>query len=95
MVSRAISEGLIARIQKYVANDLNSKIPVAEKGDQNKLVDPERVYILAFSRLLTSWSAVAVSHLKPELFYEIVHDGTANVTLVNVYQKKTTQQAII
>lgn len=96
MVTRAISEGLITRIQNYIATDLNSKIPPAEEGQaEPPQVNPENVYVLSFTRVLASWSAWAVSHLYPECFYEVIHNGTTNVTIVNVYNKKTTQQAII
>lgn len=96
MVSRAVDEGLVERIQRYVANDLNSKIPPTEPGQKSEpRVDPDHVYVLAFSRILDSWSAWAVSHLQPDCYYEIVHNGSTGVTLVNVYHKKTTQPAII
>lgn len=92
MVSKAIDEGLLSRIQQYVANDLNSRIPPDSTEDR---VRPANVYVIRFTRVLGNWEAVAVAHIFPEIFYEISHDGVTDTNIANVFTKRTTQPAII
>jgi hypothetical protein len=89
MVTQAINEDLLRRIQNYVTTDVNSK------REPDAHVKPEDVYILSFTRVLNNWKALVVIMSDNELHYDIVHDGTQNVTLVTVYEKRTTQSAII
>jgi hypothetical protein len=96
MVSKAIQEGLIERIQNYVSNDINSKI-VMQDEDEVWKVSPEEVYIVSFTRVLTNWRAYATAERKGAGYYELVHDGLTNKTIVNIFIKHTSnpQQAII
>lgn len=94
MVSQAIDEGLLHRIQRYVADDINSRIPM-EGTDAKFKLRPADIYILSFERVLNSWKAVATAQLDVPSYYEIVHDGGRNTTLVNIYMKYATNPAII
>lgn len=94
MVTRAIDEGLLRRIQNYVAVDINSKLPTSE----DKIL-PEDVSITLFSRVLNSWKAFASTE-KPLpggeiLVYELVHDALTDRTLAKVFRLNSTQEAII
>lgn len=92
MVSKAVTEGLITRIQYYVATDINSK---HAKGSGEPKIRPEDVFVLRFNRILNSWEALATCPLRPEIYYEIVHEGVSGTSLVNIYQKRSTQPAIL
>lgn len=90
MVSKAIDEGLLRRIQKYVANDINSRTPPEEVK-----IKSEDVFVLSFSRVLNNWKAFATTDLVDAGHYDLVHDGLSGVTIANVYRKHSVQQAII
>lgn len=84
MVSKAISVGLIERIQNYVANDINSKLVMAGSDEKLK-IKPEDVYILDFTRVLNTWQATATAEEGVGSFYKIVHDGDTEQTIVTIY----------
>ena len=94
MVSQAIDEGLVSRIQNYVANDINSKFPIDDTRGRH--VRPRDISVVYFVRVLENWKAYATTSAVPGVGrYELIHDGTSNKTLVNVFPEPTTQQAII
>lgn len=94
MVSQAIDEGLVSRIQNYVANDINSKFPIDDT--RGRYVRPRDISVVYFVRVLENWKAYATTSEVPGVGrYELIHDGTSNKTLVNVFPEPTTQQAII
>lgn len=94
MVTKAIDEGLLRRIQNYVAVDVNSKLLPNEEP-----ILPQDVYITLFSRVLNNWKAfVAIEQTLSggeALVYEIVHDGLSGLTLAKVFRLHSTQEAII
>lgn len=91
MVSKALNEGLLARIQNYVTNDANSKFP----QDSGAYISQEEVSIITFHRVLNNWRAVAVVEGEKDVFYELVHDGSLGKTIANVYSRRMTQPAVI
>lgn len=94
MVSKAIDEGLVRRIQRYVANDINSKI-VMGSMEKHLEVKPEDIYIVSFERILNNWTALATAEEGMAGFYRLVHDGTHEMTIVTIYLQQGLQQAII
>lgn len=94
MVSQAIDEGLVSRIQNYVANDINSKFPIDDTRGRHVL--PKDISVVYFVRVLENWKAYATTSAVPGIGrYELIHDGSLNKTLVNVFPEPTTQQAIV
>ena len=89
MVTQAINEDLLRRIQNYVKTDINSKLPEEEH------IEEKDVYVLSFTRVLHNWKALVSTLANFELYYDITHDAELDVTLVNVYEKKSTHSAII
>lgn len=99
MVSKAIDEGLLVRIQTFVASDINHRRAAVLTGDEDEqkpeLVLPENVYILGFARILNNWQAIATVDDKRVGFYQITHEGTLNQTIACIYQKELTFEAIV
>lgn len=85
MVSKAIDEGLLKRIQAYVANDINSKIVMQHEDDLEHEISTDQVFILSFERILNNWTATATAETEVSSFYKLVHDGTNNLTIVTIY----------
>lgn len=85
-------EALLTRIQNYVSNDLNSKIPPGWNIPQ---VAPKDVFVVTFTRVFAHWKAFVTNMREPGTYYEIVHDGSTDITVVSVYTLQTTQEAII
>lgn len=90
MVAKAIDEGLLARIQNYVSVDLNR-----HRKDELPLVKGSDVFILSFARILNSWKATANSPLEPNVYYQIIHDGSTSGTIAKVYTQIASKSAII
>lgn len=95
MVSQSIDEGLLFRIQAYVATDINRRRAVDILEGKAKTIQPEEVYILSFSRILNNWQAVAGIEDTSVGFYQISHDGSTGQTIAAVYHKETSTEAII
>lgn len=91
MPSKAIDEGLLARIRNYVSNDINSRIIVP---DEEK-VKPEDIFILSFVRVLNNWQADATAQKDAAGYYQLTHDGTSGITIAKIYLKHATHPAII
>lgn len=92
MVSKSIDEGLLRRIQTFVANHINShRLTAVTAGG----VEPEDVYILAFSRILGNWQAVATVEDTSVGYYQLSHDGSLDQTIVTVYHTEFTEEAIV
>ena len=82
---------ILYRVQKYVANDVNSKL----SDLYYTVLHYDQVVISRFNSVFNAWSAVAIVPTQPGMVYEFVHDGLSNTTIVNIYDKKTTQEAIV
>ena len=92
MVSKAIDENLIDRLQRFVANDINSKIlPI----DPDNPVLPEDVFVISFERVLNNWIAICTNQMEVESFYKIVYDGERNQTIVTTYNVVMTFEAVL
>lgn len=94
MISKSIDEGLLHRIQTFVANDINDRKILSDEGGI-LTVTPERVYILAFSRILSNWQAVASVADHSVGYYQLSHDGSINETLCTIYQAIHVAEAIV
>ena len=86
--------GLINRIRHYVANDINSKIPL-EGSDAIYRVKPEEIYVLSFVRVLNNWQATVTAEHDIASFYKLVYDGTNDQVIVTVYLLHATFEAIV
>lgn len=84
VVSKSIDEGLLNRIQVFVANHITSRKLETESGELLE-VAPEEVYILAFSRILGNWQAVAAIEDFGVGYYQMSHDGAIGQTIYTVY----------
>ena len=92
MVSKAVEENLIDRLQRFVANDINRKVlPI----DLNYPVLPEDVFVISFERILNNWVAICTNQMEIESFYKIVYDGERNQTIVTTYNIGTTFEAVL
>ena len=92
MVSKAIDENLITRLQRFVANDINSKIlPI----DPDNPVLPEDIFVISFERILNNWKAICTNQMEIESFYKIVFDGERNQTIVTTYNVVMTFEAVL
>ena len=92
MVSKAVEENLIDRLQRFVANDINRKVlPI----DLNYPVLPEDVFVISFERILNNWVAICTNQMEIESFYKIVYDGERNQTIATTYNIGTTFEAVL
>lgn len=94
VVSKSIDEGLLSRIQVFVSNHINSRKLECEDSEL-LVVQPEDVYILAFSRILGNWQAVAAIEDFGVGYYQLSHDGTIDETIYNIYFRAYTGEAVI
>ncbi len=92
MVTQAIQSDLFQRLQKYVANNMNSKHSVVSMQPP---VQPQHIQILYFTRVLNHWTALVTAPADKAVYYDITYDGLAAKTIVKIYELKTTEQAII
>lgn len=93
MVSRAIDERLLERIQAYVSNDVNSKLPPI--ASEKAKVQPSEVSVVHFTRILNNWQALCSIENEPVIYYALTHDGTNEQTIVRKFTLRSTQEAII
>lgn len=93
MVSKAINEGLLARIQAYVATDMNSKL--SPDMDDSHKVDPKQVHVVQFSRILNNWQALCAVEEELNSYYALTHDGDSNTTLIRVFGLRSVHEAIV
>ena len=92
MVSKAIDENLIDRLQRFVANDINGKfLPL----DPDVRVLPEDIFVVSFERILNNWVAICTNQMEIESFYKIVFDGERNQTIVTTYNVVMTFEAVL
>ena len=92
MVSKAIDENLIDRLQRFVANDINHKILPIDPADP---VLPEDIFVISFERVLNNWVAICTNQMEVESFYKIVYDGERNQTIVTTYNIVMTFEAVL
>lgn len=86
-----VNESLVDRIRNYISRDINSKFLTEE----NISIDPKSVHIVTFCRVATSWRAFASAYAGEPRYYELIHDGVNSQTIVNVYECKSSHEAII
>lgn len=93
MVSKAIDEGLLERIQSYVSNDINSKLPPGI--DEKHKTKSNQVYIVQFSRILNNWQALCSVEEEVNCYYALTHDGDSEKTIVRVFALRSLHEAVI
>jgi hypothetical protein len=96
MDKNPLGQNLLDRIRKYVANDINSKIPTDVLESQTViLTQPDDVYVIFFNRVLNNWRAMASAGSTEPVYYMITYDGYNNKTIVNVFSNPFTHEAVI
>lgn len=88
MVSQALADGLLNRIQKYVARDMNKRIPM-EGSDKEYEVKPEDIFINSFARIQNNWQAVVSARGVSSGYYVITHNGSLNISTVYIFVQAT------
>lgn len=95
VVSQALADGLLNRIQNYVARDINKRIPM-EGSDAEFQVKPDDIFINSFSRIQNNWQAVVSARGVNSGYYVLSHNGSLNVTTVYIFVQATpAHEAII
>jgi hypothetical protein len=91
MVNTLAEYKLLERVRNYVLNDVNSKVPPEQKLD----LIPTDILIYSFTRMNNDWKAFIQVPVGAGVYYEITYNSLQNVAIVNVYEKVSTQEAII
>lgn len=88
---RIVFEYIKPRLEKtdqHVAMTLNAGTPDEYKvSPKHKTFSLDEVMIVWFSKTLQNWKALVTTTLPDGMYYEVTHNGTGNVTYVDVYKK--------
>lgn len=91
MVAHAIQKDLLARIQNFVANDVNRR----QRRSEPSLVRLDDVYLLSFVRIFNTWQAYATVENVEAGIYQISYDNDVDKTICLLYHKGEMFEAIL
>ena len=74
------NEEMLARAKKLVVDFYNA-------NEERDPVAVDEVFIVWFCKTLQNWKALAATHRKDDLYFEITHNGDKDETYLDVYMK--------